>query len=111
MIWFDNSFARMLLLCFQPNPPLLELRIGDEGNLTTVLRRRMHAKPVAAAPGMPCSRTEHVPYWVIIRTAAAADGSGAAVSLDFGIGEQVGSGTVLQHTEPQRADQTPVLPR
>jgi hypothetical protein len=76
---------------------MYEFRIGDEGNTTTVLRKKMHAKPVAAAPSMPCARSAFTALWITVRPGNGAD---VATDVAMGVGSVCGSGTILHFTEP-----------
>jgi hypothetical protein len=76
---------------------MYEFRIGDEGNTTTVLRKKMHAKPVAAAPSMPCARSTFTAYWITVRPGNGAD---VATDVAMGVGSVCGTGTILRYTEP-----------
>jgi hypothetical protein len=76
---------------------MYEFRIGDEGNTTTVLRKKMHAKPVAAAPSMPCARSAFTAYWITIRPGNGAD---VATDVAMGVSSVCGTGTILHYTEP-----------
>jgi hypothetical protein len=63
----------------------------------------MHAKPVAAAPSMPCARSTFTAYWIVIRPGNGAD---VATDVAMGVGSVCGIGTILHFTEPVTAAAT-----
>ncbi|KAG5186973.1 hypothetical protein JKP88DRAFT_288468 [Tribonema minus] len=95
VVQFSARGAQDVIVALSPNrrpdPPIYEFRIGDEGNLKTVLRKKMHAIPVASAYSMPCSRQQFVDYWIVVK-------KGGEVSM--GIGTSPGKDTILKYQDP-----------
>lgn len=71
----------------KPAVPMYEFRIGDKGNLATVLRKKMHAKPVRSIDCMACGK--NVDYWITVKSGQIA----------LGIGEVLGEGTLLLYND------------
>ncbi|CAM9116333.1 unnamed protein product [Chrysoparadoxa australica] len=77
--------------------PFYEFRIGDNGNMTAVVRRRQHDTPVATANCMPCAANQWHSYWVLLGQGGVA----------MGVDETPGKGTLLNFKDPEPLDPMP----